>query len=1460
MEKLSDSDSDSPSASLADKATIPCVQEITEDRTDEDVTLSVPDSDGGDLEGGLDDGDGPDFSVNGPGGGVKIKPRGYQLEMLEESLKGNLIVAMDTGSGKTHVAVLRIQAELERMPSNQFIWFLAPTISLCSQQYEYIKSQITAVQTKFLSGNDGVERWTHKSLWDVVLKDVKIVVSTYQILLDALSHDFVRMESLALIVFDEAHNCVGKHPGSKIMKGFYHTREQLGLPVPSILGLSASPVMRSDPLSLEKIEETLDARCRAPIQKRAELRLQIKLPVLSRIYYQSLPSEGLLTSYTRSIESLGQAFKSLDIMKDPYVLSLIHENTERSMRKLAKARATRKTWCQDQMRSIHATALKICRELGAWAADYYISEVVSKFVHMVEVEDSYLGIWDVSGSEKKYLAQALAKVTIKNTASQLPTSLPLVSDKVAKMIELLTSEDSTIRGIIFVQERAMVSALTHLLSIHPSTRDRFRIGTMVGTSVSSHRTRNVGQLIDLEGQKDTLSLFKSGQINLVVATNVLEEGIDVPACNIVICFQKPANLKSFVQRRGRARQRDSKLVLLLDPALDKVSDWEQLEMAMKSMYEDDMRALQGILVVEDKEEHDGREFRVKSTGALLDLDNAVAHLYHFCATLPAKSYVDLRPDFLFSSTDSALIRAKVVLPLSVHEAVRVHDSKTSWMSEKNAIKDAAFEAYVALYEARLINDNLLPLLRHDIVIDELTSSAVETRASIMSVQGQLNPWIEVSQKWKYADAGTNHSNSIVTTLSLDDLKIDMYLPIKLPPIQPFRLHWDEKTELIVTLHSGEIRGHKVEITEAIISTRALLKAGFGSRFPIQEKQSVLVFRTKEDIPLQPLKPMDMNDSHPGGIIKDKNDTNVSYIFKEWLPNKPPFETIKRPHQDYKQFPEDETYVSLTRLSRRSDFLHRVVKQSTSNLIKPYSYVLPTSRCIVDGTPFKFVQFALLIPSIIHRIEIHLIAEKLSKTLLKDVGISDLSLIITAISASSACEDTDYQRLEFLGDSILKMSTSVQLMGEYPLWHEGYLSAKKDRLVANSRLARAAVEVGLDKFIITKAFTGHKWRPIYVEDLLAGEMERKRDLSSKVLADVVEALIGAAMTDGGIPKALACLRIFLPEMDWQGLESRQISLYRLALDYEFPAVVKPLEDLIGYEFKKKALLIEAVTHASYNTGQSLERFEFLGDAILDYLVVMALHDQNVELSHIEMHHLRTALVNADFLAFICMEWSIEKETTDIVTITEARASPEFQEITRKIEQPLWRFMRHHSPGLGAAQIATSKRHKEIREDIKAAIEGGTHYPWALLARLQADKFFSDMVESLLGAIWIDTGSFEACQSVMERMGILPYLRRILKDNVHIPHPKEEIGILADTETVKYVIESEKNKDEGKTYTCKVFVGGKEVLQMGGGVSQEEIKTKAAEVAVRVLKAWKAGGGDVTMKGVEENFDGVMDVDG
>jgi dsRNA-specific ribonuclease len=276
-------------------------------------------------------------------------------------------------------------------------------------------------------------------------------------------------------------------------------------------------------------------------------------------------------------------------------------------------------------------------------------------------------------------------------------------------------------------------------------------------------------------------------------------------------------------------------------------------------------------------------------------------------------------------------------------------------------------------------------------------------------------------------------------------------------------------------------------------------------------------------------------------------------------------------------------------------------------------------------------------------------------------------------------------------------------------------------------------------------------------------------------------------------------------------------------------------LIGYgPFTRKALLIEAITHASHSAGSSLERFEFLGDSILDHVVVTAMFKN--DLSHFQMHLLRTALVNADFLAYICMEWSIEQESSNLQQTSNNSSdsgSATFEEVSTKVKFPLWRFMRHMSPTLGSVQAATSKRFAQLQPKIKNAIENGTHYPWSLLAKLQAQKFYSDIIESLLGAVWIDSGSLEECTAMAERMGILKYLRRIIQVGVHVMHPKEELGILADSLEVTYRL----SFDNVKQYVCEVFVGNERIVGYEGGVSKMEAQTKAAELAVAILRKRK-----------------------
>lgn len=397
----------------------------------------------------------------------------------------------------------------------------------------------------------------------------------------------------------------------------------------------------------------------------------------------------------------------------------------------------------------------------------------------------------------------------------------------------------------------------------------------------------------------------------------------------------------------------------------------------------------------------------------------------------------------------------------------------------------------------------------------MNSTAIEKRASILAIDEQLNPWIAVSRAWEEYNLG---KLPLVwrTPTSLEDLDFVMLLPVVLPSLSPIQIYWDQETELKVTFCQSLLVTTLNDYSNAKDETLALLQAGFGYRFPIQQKMPVVALSLGKDMEIQEMlgsRPVN-KVLNPGllGLIRDITESNNAYIYREWLPHKPQRGDVQLPYEDYDSIPDDQAHLSVKRLSRRRDFLHKVIRTNETPSLKEYTAVLPATRCTVDIMPFEIVRLSILLPSITHRLEISLIAHELSTTLLRDVGISDLSLVMTAICASSACEETDYQRLEFLGDSILKLCTSIQLMAEYPLWYEGLLSAKKDLIVSNSRLTKAAIESGLDKFIIVKQFNGQKWRPLYVEDMVGFKQVSKRNMSSKVVADVVEALIGAAMVE------------------------------------------------------------------------------------------------------------------------------------------------------------------------------------------------------------------------------------------------------------------------------------------------------------------------------------------------------------
>jgi dsRNA-specific ribonuclease len=389
-------------------------------------------------------------------------------------------------------------------------------------------------------------------------------------------------------------------------------------------------------------------------------------------------------------------------------------------------------------------------------------------------------------------------------------------------------------------------------------------------------------------------------------------------------------------------------------------------------------------------------------------------------------------------------------------------------------------------------------------------------------------------------------------------------------------------------------------------------------------------------------------------------------------------------------------------------------------------------------------------------------------------------------------------------------------------------------MSNARLCEAALEHGLDKFILTKAFNAMEWRPTYMIDVGKSRTGAVRPIAGKTLADIFKALIGAGKVAGGHSMALSWTKTLLCEVDLPSLEVGRRQLFDSSpRDVPLPTNFQPLETLAAYSFKKKALLIEAMTHSSSITAYACyDRLAFLGNAIIESIVGDEIYGHENKLSHALMNIYRTAVVNGQYLGFVALEWHVTQKRCNL---RETTASHNFDSEEVDVAFPLWRFLMHSSRDITDEIRKMEGRFASLRDDIAVAIESGSSYPWALLARLQVNDFYADVVESLVGAVWTDSGSMEHCRELLDRMGVLRYLRRIIQDQVHTIHPKEELQILAGQKAVTYDVGGEKDTGKERQITCAVFVGDRMVTQVHGGVDGDEVRVKAAAEAVSLLKA-------------------------
>ena len=433
---------------------------------------------------------------------------------------------------------------------------------LVAQQAEYIEKHTPLNVGKYW-GEMGVDSWSADK-WDAEFSHHNVLVMTRQIFLDTLIHNFIHISKINLIVFDECHHAVKKDPYVRIMKEFYHK-----CPVqnrPHILGLSASIISgKCKPgalqTKLEDLEVTLDCRTETAEDLAAVAKYATN-PDEDFLLYDLHPKDSKVTPLRREVGNL------LDF------LSLCRSNDP--VNKRIKDICNSIEQCTAVLDGVSISA-------AIEAAEYAKEE-------LKELLSEQLSRW-----ERGIVAAGLTRMTIfgNECRKALNKGEPDHSPKLTQLLYVLSdttlSNRDKLCGIIFVQMRSTAVCLSQ--TINKLSKDFFpqiRSDYVVGHGAIRKTSEGGSTNMNVKKQQAVLKKFRQETVNLLVATSVVEEGLDVRKCNLVVRYDFPMTFQSYVQSKGRARSKNSRYLLLVDSesyeiCRAKLSEYERIESELQSI-------------------------------------------------------------------------------------------------------------------------------------------------------------------------------------------------------------------------------------------------------------------------------------------------------------------------------------------------------------------------------------------------------------------------------------------------------------------------------------------------------------------------------------------------------------------------------------------------------------------------------------------------------------------------------------------------------------------------------------------------------------------------------------------------------------------------------------------------------------------------------------------------------------
>ncbi|MCI4338890.1 MAG: DEAD/DEAH box helicase [Thermoplasmata archaeon] len=466
-----------------------------------------------------------------------LEDRLYQEAIAATAVTHNTLVVLPTGLGKTAIALRVIADFLLREPTKSIL-FLAPTRPLVVQHARSVAASLFAPEPLALTGAIPPDRRAD------LLRPPQVIVATPQVIGNDLQEGSFPLSTFSLVVFDEAHRAVGDYPYVAI-----GTANRNG-PNARVLAMTASPGG-----SLSRIREVWNHLGIERFEYRTDRSPDV-LPYVHGIGVETvavaMPPEvqdlaiRLRAAVQRPVETLRQLglVATAEVGRRTLldVGAALHRGIEgerasgSSAPNLWKAVTAQAT----AMKAMHA--LELIESQGVDSLrEFLLRQTPAEGKRMTPAQRAFLGDPDVVEVQRR-----LDRLTLEHP-------------KLAKTVEIVAAElhqKPDARVIVFGQYRDTVERVVGELE---KLRDPgVRPARFVGQATHG---RDIG--LSQKEQVRLLDSFRSGAVNCLVATSVAEEGLDIPATDLVVFYEPIPDVIRTIQRRGRTGRARTGRVLVL---------------------------------------------------------------------------------------------------------------------------------------------------------------------------------------------------------------------------------------------------------------------------------------------------------------------------------------------------------------------------------------------------------------------------------------------------------------------------------------------------------------------------------------------------------------------------------------------------------------------------------------------------------------------------------------------------------------------------------------------------------------------------------------------------------------------------------------------------------------------------------------------------------------------------------